>query len=89
MDLKLGDQIEIVFADAPKQSARATVSRFLSDQQEGLSPETENYIACWIEISPERQGTLGQTPTIALGTDWKYYIDGREVKIHKYSEPAS
>jgi len=88
-DLKLGDQIEFVFADAPEQSARATVSRFLSDQQEGLSPEAENYIACWLEVSPEHQGTLAQTRTIALGTDWKYYVDGRQVEIRKCSEPAS
>ena len=88
-DLKLGDQIDIVFADSPGQSARATVTRFLSDQQEGLSPEAEDYIFCWLEISPEHQGTLGQTQTIALGADWKYYMDGREVEIHKCSDSAS
>lgn len=88
-DLKLGDQIDIVFADAPGHSARATVTRFLSDRQEGLSPEAEDYIFCWLEVSPEHQGTLGQTQTIVLGADWKYYMDGREVEIHKRSERAS
>ena len=69
-DLKLGDQIEFVFADAPEQSARATVSRFLSDQQEGLSPEAENYIACWLEVSPdwldrtESETVLAQLPEV-------------------------
>jgi len=89
MDLQPGDQVDIVFADAPGQSARATVSRFLSDQQEGLSPEAEDYVFCWLEISPEHQGTLAQSQTIVLGADWKYYIDGREVEIRKCSEPAS
>ena len=42
-DFKLGDQIEIVFADAPGGSARATVSRFLSDQQEGLSADEQAF----------------------------------------------
>ena len=88
-DLQPGDQIEIVFADASGHSARATVIRFLSDRQEGLSPETEDYIYCWMEISPEHQGTLTQTQTIALGADWKYYMDGREVEIRKCSAPAS
>jgi hypothetical protein len=88
-DLQLGDQIDIVFADTPGHSARATVTRFLSDQQEGLSSEAEDYIFCWLEISPEHQGTLGQTQTIVLGADWKYYMDGREVEILKCSEPAS
>ena len=85
-DLQPGDQIDIMFADAPGQSARATVSRILSDQQEGLSPEAEDYISCWLEISPEHQGTLGQTQTIVLRADWKYYMDGREVEIRKCSE---
>jgi hypothetical protein len=87
-DLQPGDQVDIVFVDAPGQSARATVSRFLSDQKEGLSPEAEDYVFCWLEISPEQQGTLAQTRTIALRADWKYYMDGREVKIRKCSEPA-
>jgi hypothetical protein len=86
-DLKRGDQIDIVFADAPGQPARATVSGFSSDQQEGLSPEAEDYVACWLEICVE-QDTLVQTQMIAFGTDWKYYIDGREVEIRKCSEPA-
>ena len=89
-DLQLGDQIDIMFADTPGHLARATVTRFLSDQQEGLSTEAEDYIFCWLEISPEHhQGTLAQTQTIVLGADWKYYIDGREVEIRKCSEPAS
>lgn len=88
-DLQLGDQVEIVFADTPGHSARATVTHFLSDQQEGLSSEAEDYIFCWLEISPEHQGALGRTQTILLGADWKYYMDGREVEIRKCSEPAS
>ena len=85
-DLQLGDQIDIVFADAPGHSARATVTGLLSDRQEGLSPEAEDYVFCWLEISPEDQGLLAQTQTITFGADWKYYLDGREVKIHKCSK---
>jgi hypothetical protein len=85
-NLQPGDQIDIVFADAPGQSARATVSRFLSDQQEGLSPEAEDYVFCWLELSPEHQGTFAQTQTIVLGADWKYYMDGREVEIRKFPD---
>ena len=87
--LQPGDQVEIVFADTPGHSTRATVARFLSDQQEGLSSEAEDYIFCWLEISPEHQGALGQTQTILLRADWKYYMDGREVEIRRCSEPPS
>ena len=88
-DLQPGDRIDIVFADAPGQSARATVIRFLSDEQEGLSPEAEDYFFCWLEISPEHNGTLAQAQTIALGTDWKCYMDEREIQICRCSESAS
>lgn len=89
-DLQPGNQVEIVFADTPGRSARATVTRLLSHQQEeGLNSEAEDYIFCWLEISPEHQESLGQTQTILLGADWKYYMDGREVEIRKCSEPAS
>ena len=86
INLQSGDQIDIVFVDAPGKLARGTVTRFLSDRQEGLSPEAEDYIFCWLEISPHHQGTLAKTQTIVLGTDFKYYMDGREVEIRKNSQ---
>jgi hypothetical protein len=82
-DLQPGDQIDIVFADSPERSTRATVSRLLSDEQEGLSPEAEDYCIVWLEISLDNQDSLAQTQTIVFGADWKYYMDGREVKICK------
>lgn len=88
-DLQPGDQINIVFADAAGESARATVSRLLSDDQEGLSREAEDYCLLWLEISIQHQDTLEESQTIVLGADWKYYMDGREVEICKCSEPAS
>lgn len=88
-DLHPGDRINIMFVDALDQSAKATVRRFLSDRQEGLSPEADNYVSCWMEVTLDDQDTLPHTQTVAFGTDWKYYMDGREVKISKYSEAAS
>ncbi|HSU32491.1 MAG TPA: hypothetical protein VLJ11_14765 [Bryobacteraceae bacterium] len=82
-DLQPGDQIDIAFADAPGRSTRATISRLLSDEQEGLSPEAEDYCFVWLEISVDNQDPLAQTQTIVFGADWKYYIDGREVEICK------
>ena len=88
-DLQLGDLIDIVFADAPGQSARATVSRFVSDRQEGLSPEAEDYIFFWLEIRLHNPGALAQTQTVALRADQKYFMDGREIEIRKCSESGS
>ena len=89
IDLHPGDRIDIEFGDSLEQSARATVSRFLSDQQEGLSPEAEGYISCWMEVTPDHPERFARTRTIAFCVDWKYYMDGREVKIRKCSEPGS
>ena len=88
-DLEPGDYIEIDFVNAPEQSTKATIRRVLSDQQEGLSPEVEDYVCCWLEISVESEGALAQPQTIMLGADWRYYIDGRQVEIRKCSAPAS
>ena len=82
-DLQPGDQIDIAFADAPERFTRATVNRLLSDEQEGLSPEAEDYCFVWLEISLDNQDPLPRTQTIVFGTDWRYYMDGREVKICK------
>jgi hypothetical protein len=82
-DLQPGDRIDIVFADAPGPSRRATISGLFSDEQEGLSPEAEDYCFIWLEISLDDQDLLAQTQTIVFGADWKYYMDGREVTICK------
>jgi hypothetical protein len=82
-DLQPGDQIDIVFDDAQGPSTRATVRRLLSDEQEGLSPEAEDYCIDWLEISLDNHDPSAQTQTIVLGADWKYYMDEREVKICK------
>ena len=84
----LGDQIDIVFTDTPGQPVRGTVSRFLSDQQEGFGPEVEDYAFCWVEIRSQDQDDLPQTHAIELRADRKYFMDGREVEIRKYS-PSS
>ncbi|MEP7353160.1 MAG: hypothetical protein ABI824_08020 [Acidobacteriota bacterium] len=88
-DLEPGDQVEIVFINAPGQPVRATVSRFLSNREEGLSPEANDYIFCWLEINPQHHGHLAPTQTIALRADRKCYMDGREVEIRKCSESGS
>jgi hypothetical protein len=86
-ELQPGDRIDIAFVDTHDGSIRATVSRFLSDQQEGLSPEAENNTSCWMEITVDHQKEVAHTQTITFCTDWKYYLDGREVKIRKCAEP--
>lgn len=49
-ELAVGDRIELTYEDNPEVVIRATVSRLLTDGDEGMGPEVEDYIACWCEI---------------------------------------
>lgn len=51
LNLKSGDQIELFYEDAPATTIRATVGRLLTDRDEGMGTEVEDYIACWMEIT--------------------------------------
>lgn len=90
--LIVGDQIELVFEDEPEIVIRATVSKLLSDRDEGMGPEVEDYIACFCEIEMEQteadaaqevSRTDAWKRTLALGTDRKCSLDGRPVRLRK------
>ena len=49
LNLQSGDRIELFYDDAPATTIRATVGRLLSDREEGMGSEVEDYIACWME----------------------------------------
>ena len=51
LNLQSGDRIELFYEDTPATTICATVARLLSDREEGMGIEVEDYIACWIEIT--------------------------------------
>jgi hypothetical protein len=79
----IGDEIEIVYEDSPDDTHRATVVRFQSDEEEGMAPEIEDYVACWIEIT--LIGVPGETAnqSVILETDSRYVLNGRHVQLRK------
>ena len=78
-----GDRIRIRFADASTDPREATVCTTLSDQQEGLSPEVEDYVACWLEVTFTACDDRHGRASVALGTDFQYTLDGRRITIEK------
>ena len=84
--LNAGDRIRIVFADTPNAAEDVTVCATLTDRQEGLSPEIEDYVACWIEISSGDCSDTASRRSISLGTDFRYSLDGRELSISKIDQ---
>lgn len=83
-DLLSGDRISVMFDDMPCDEITATVTRTLSDTQEGLGPEVEDYVAYWIEI--RRDGNTCPTisnSNVLLLTTGRCWLDGRFVTIRK------
>jgi hypothetical protein len=81
-DLVIGDRISLTFDDIPRDQIIATVARTLSDSEEGLGPESEDYICFWLEIIREGD-TLGEISNLLLMTNGRYSLDGRFVTICK------
>ena len=61
LNLQSGDRIELCYEDAPATKIRATVGRLLTDRDEGMGSEVEDYAACRIEITISMSRTW--TPT--------------------------
>lgn len=83
LDLQSGDRIELFYEHAPATRIRATVGRLLSDQEEGMGIEIEDYTACWIEIIVDEPRDMDAKQVVLLGTDFQYRLNGRRVTLRK------
>lgn len=80
--LQSGDRIELFYEDAPATAIRATVDRLLSDREEGMGFEIQEYTACWIEITVD-EPDMDAKQVVLLGTDFQYRLNGRRVTVRK------
>jgi hypothetical protein len=87
---KPGDRFSFSFLDEEGDlSHGAVVERILSNREEGLSPEIDEYVADWLEALPlDPAPDLASGPaapvksfTVMLGTNNKTYIQGRLVTL--------
>jgi hypothetical protein len=83
LNLQSGDEIELFYEDAPATTIRATISRLLTDRDEGMGIEVEDYIACWIEITVDEPGDMGAKQVVLLCTDFEYRLNGRPITVRK------
>ena len=83
LDLQCGDRIELFYQDAPATTVRATVGRLLTDRDEGMGSEVEDYAACWIEITVDEPSEMDANQVVLLGTDFQYRLNGRPVTLRK------
>jgi len=83
LDLQSGDRIELFYEDAPATTIRATVSRLLTDRDEGMGIEIEECVVCWIEIAVDEPSDMDAKQVVLLGTDFQYRLNGRRVTLRK------
>ena len=83
LNLEIGDRIELFYEDAPATTIRATVGRLLSDREQGMGVEIEDYTACWIEITVDEPGDMDAKQVVLLGMDFQYRLNGRRVTLRK------
>ncbi len=81
-DIKIGQRFQFVTSEAePRITDSATVTRILSNREEGLGPEEDFYIADWIEAETRSSTGSTLTLTFGLGTDGNVYLGGRRTEI--------
>jgi hypothetical protein len=83
IELQSGDRIEVFYEDEPATAIRATVGRLLSDREEGMGSEVEDYCACWIEITVDEPSDEDAKLVVLLGTDFQYRLNGRRITLRK------
>ncbi len=83
LNLESGDRIELFYEDAPARAIRATVSRLLTDPDEGMGTEVEDYTACWIEITVDEPSDMDAQQVLLFGTDFQYRLNGRPITLRK------
>ena len=91
LNLERGDRIELSYEDTPCEETPAAaicarVARLLSDRQEGMGIEVEDYIACWIEIVVDEPCDMDTKQVVLLGTDFQYRLNGRRVTVRKLQD---
>ena len=83
INLQSGDQIELFYEDAPTTIIRAIVSHRLTDGDEGMGIEVEDYIACWMEITVAEPSDMDPKQVVLLGTDFQCRLNGRRVTLRR------
>jgi len=83
INLQSGDRIELFYEDAPATTIHATVHRLLTDREEAMGVEIEDYTACWIEIILDESSDKDAKQIVLFNTDFQFRLIGRQVNLRK------
>ena len=70
-----------LLSDEPSQERQAVVTRVLSNNEEGLGPEVDFYLAYWVEAYELPRTDAPATLVFERGIDGNVYLEGRRVTI--------
>lgn len=81
-DIKVGQLFKFtVLADNPPTERQAVVTRVLSNQEEGLGLDVDEYMSYWVEAH-ELPETESSRPLIFVrSVDGKAYLDGKVTDV--------
>src|ERR1700689_1012896 len=80
--IKIGQRFAFKsLSDESARERRATVTRVLSNKEQGFGPEVGFYIANWVEAHEVPEAQPATELVFGRGTDANVYLDGRAVSI--------
>lgn len=81
-EIKVGQRFKFnISSDNPSQERQAVVTRVLSNNEEGLGPEVDFYLAYWVEADEPPEREAPRTLVFERGTDGNVYLEERQVSI--------
>ena len=81
-EIKVGQRFKFnTVSDNPSPERQAVVTRVLSNQEEGLGPEVDFYLAYWVEANELSETEAPKSLVFERGTDGNVYLDRRQVTI--------
>jgi hypothetical protein len=81
-EIKVGQRFKFnILSDNLAQERQAVVTRVLSNNEEGLGPEVDFYLAYWVEASELPAAEAPTTLVFERGTDGNVYLNGSLVNI--------
>ena len=81
-EIKVGQRFKFnIVSDNPSHEREAVVTRVLSNNEEGLGPEVDFYLAYWVEACEHPETEAPTMLVFERGIDGNAYLDGRVVSI--------
>jgi hypothetical protein len=81
-DIKVGQRFKFtVLADNPPTERQAVVTRVLSNQEEGLGLDVDEYMSYWVEAHELPETESSRPLVFVRSIDGKVYLDGKVTDV--------